>query len=392
MVFLILMKIIRSSKCSIKYTTISKQKQIRNILNEYKNAVNYFINLFWEIPIEKKDLLKDIVNSANSWITHRMKKVAAREAIDMINCSRALVEEKRQKLLDKSEQAETEKEKNKLIANAKNLKPKKPKHHGKRMCLLSTVAELQTPKDSSFDSWLHLYSVGNKMSIDIPVKFHRHYRKLSAKGKRLNYYIVTDKEIQFCFEIETGPKKERKQTVGIDTGVKTLATLSTGEEYGKDIEEIVKRINRCKHGSKRQQNLRNSLKQRINEVSKEITQREDIDCVVVEKLFQMNKNSKKKRSKSKQFRKVIGTWAYRYWLDRTQMNCEENRISFRLVYPHYTSVKCSSCGHTDKRNRKTRDIFDCLRCGHIDKADKNAAVNIRDRFLTGPYGAGFKPL
>jgi transposase len=386
------MKIIRSSKCSIKYATNVKQKQVRQILNEYKNVVNYFINLFWNNSIEKKDLLKDIVNSSSSWFTHRLKKVAAREAIDMINCSRALVEEKRQELLDKSKKAETEKEKNKLIANAKNLQPKKPKHHGKRMCLLSTVAELQPSKDSLFDSWLHLHSIGNKISIDIPVKFHRHYQKLHQNGERLNYYIVTDKEIQFCFAIETEPKKERKQTVGIDTGVKTLATLSTGEEYGKDIAEIVKRINRCKHGSKRQQSLRNSLKQRMNEVSKEITQRKDIDCIVVEKLFQMNKNSKKNKKLRKSQRKVIGTWAYRYWLDRTQMNCEENRISFRSVYPHYTSVKCSSCGHTDKKNRKTRDIFGCLRCGHIDKADKNAAVNIRDRFLTGPYGAGFKPL
>ncbi len=173
------MKIIRSSKCSIKYATTSKQKQVRNILNEHKNVVNYFINLFWDNPIEKRDLLKDIVNSSDSWFTHRMNKVAAREAIDMIKASRALAEEKRQELLDKSEQAETEKEKNKLIANAKNLKPKKPKHHGKRMCLLSTVAELQTPKNSSFDGWLHLY---NKTSLIL-------YKNILIYQNYYRYYI-----------------------------------------------------------------------------------------------------------------------------------------------------------------------------------------------------------
>jgi transposase len=36
--------------------------------------------------------------------------------------------------------------------------------------------------------------------------------------------------------------------------------------------------------------------------------------------------------------------------------------------------------------------FRCVRCDHTDHADKNAARNILHRFLTGPYGAGCKPL
>lgn len=386
------MKIIRSSQCSIKYSTKLKQKQLKLILNEYKNTVNFFIDLFYENPISKAELLKDIVNSSNSWFSHRMKKTAAREALDMLKSSYAICETKREELLEKANRTEIEKQKNKYITNANNLKPKKPKHHGKIMCISSTIAELQLSKTEEFDAWLHLSSIGNKIQMNIPIKFQKHYNELQAKGQRLNYYIITKDYIQFCFKIETGPKRERKQTVGLDTGVKSLAVLSTGDHFGEDIENIIKKINNCKYGSKKQKKLRNHLKQRMNEVSKEIVNYDEIDCIVVEKLNSINKNSKKSRKKSKEFRKVIGIWAYRYWLDKIKRDCEENRVYFRSVYPYNTSITCSNCGHADKRNRKSQDIFKCLRCGYTNQADENAAINIRDRFLIGTYGSDFQPL
>jgi putative transposase len=41
-----------------------------------------------------------------------------------------------------------------------------------------------------------------------------------------------------------------------------------------------------------------------------------------------------------------------------------------------TSQRCSCCGHTEKRNRKSQEIFKCLNCGHEENADVNAAINI----------------
>lgn len=43
-----------------------------------------------------------------------------------------------------------------------------------------------------------------------------------------------------------------------------------------------------------------------------------------------------------------------------------------LVNPAYTSQTCSMCGYTDKRNRKSQAVFQCVRCGHTDNADHNA--------------------
>lgn len=43
-----------------------------------------------------------------------------------------------------------------------------------------------------------------------------------------------------------------------------------------------------------------------------------------------------------------------------------------LVNPAYTSQTCSMCGYTDKRNRKSQAVFQCVRCVHADNADHNA--------------------
>ncbi|WP_211116276.1 RNA-guided endonuclease InsQ/TnpB family protein [Glycomyces buryatensis] len=44
-----------------------------------------------------------------------------------------------------------------------------------------------------------------------------------------------------------------------------------------------------------------------------------------------------------------------------------------------TSRRCPLCGHTEKANRPTRDVFACVGCGLAAAADQVAAVNVRDR-------------
>ncbi len=52
------------------------------------------------------------------------------------------------------------------------------------------------------------------------------------------------------------------------------------------------------------------------------------------------------------------------------------KTTVQKVAAHYTSQRCSRCGTTDKRNRRTQSEFRCVGCGHSDNADINAAKNI----------------
>ena len=266
-----------------------------------------------------------------------------------------------------------------------------PIHKGKRAYVSCTIADLQEKETKEFDAWLHLQSIGEEVILDFPIKFHKHFNKLAMQGKRLNSYILTEKYVQLSFEIDVCDKKNGVNAIGIDTGIKALASFNNGQQYGLDTEACIERIKRCEHGSNGQKQARRAFKQRIDEVVKEIVKHfEQIDLVVVEKLKNMNLKSKLKRRLSKNMRRSIGTWAYRYWLKRLEMACETNRVSFRTVASFYTSQTCPSCGHVDRGNR-VGQMFRCLKCGHTGNADVVGARNILTRFLTGLYGARYKP-
>ena len=348
---------------------------LSTILTEYAKVVNIFINYFWLNPdvTNKNKLLKEIVDlPSETWLSARLRKVAAREAIDMVNSAKERWKNKPEKMSI-------------------------PVHKGNRMYVSCTIAELVPTKNSNykteeshiFDAWLHLASIGNKIIMDLPIKYHKHFNKYNNIGKRLNSYIITKNYVQFSFEITTQPKKEGKKCIGIDTGINALASLNNGNQYGKDIKECIERIKRCQQKSKGWYVAKRALKQRIDEVVKELMLIENPDLIVVERLKNMGNKSKAKRLLAKNIRRSIGTWNWKYWLKRLEGYCEINRVSFRSVLPYYTSTTCPVCGHSDRGNRNG-EIFLCLKCEHKDNADINAGKNILNRFLMGLYGVHYK--
>lgn len=360
------MKLIRSTKCSLKFSTQKKKDDLLTIMNEYSKVVNIFINYFWLNPdkASKGKLLKPIVDIPETWLSARLRKVAAREGIDMIDSAKLRWKEKA------------------VI----------PVHKGNRMYVSCTIADLVSSKDTSeFDGWLHLASIGNKMIMDLPIRYHKHFNNYNNIGKRLNSYLITKDYVQFSFEIVTEAKRTGKRCIGVDTGINALASLNNGKQYGLDIKECIERVKRCKQKSKGWYVAKRALKQRIDEIAKEIIVIENPDLIVVERLKNMGVKSKAKRLLAKSIRRSIGTWNWKYWLKRLEAQCEINRISFRSVAPYYTSTTCPVCGQSDRGNRNG-EVFLCLSCGHTDNADVNAGKNILNRFLTGQYGVCYKEL
>jgi transposase len=367
------MKINRSSKIHFtKWLTASKQNQLDNFLREYARIVNLLIIGYEEIipEIKKTELLyathiQSMMANSGTWLSARCVKNAFAEGYGMVQSAKS---------------------------NAKSRKTKyyRPVHYGKKAILSETNNTQSSTKISEFDFMVTLGSIGNKLKIHIPLKKHKQFNMWNDQGKRSKSITLTRKYIMFSFEIETGEKKEPNgKYVGVDIGMNILAATSMGDFFGSDLRTKLEQLTNKKQCSAGYYRKKAEIKEYINHQLKQIPYSE-LTLVVVEKLKNLKLKTKLKRRLSGNIRRVISNWCYRHVLDRIQMLCEENRVSFRSVPANYTSQDCSSCGHRDKKNRLSQSEFVCQSCGHIDNADTNASKNILDRFITGPYGAGYK--
>lgn len=358
------MEIIRASKCGLSFATQSKRGEIRRILSEYANVVNYFINLFWDELPRKQDLKASLYSKAASstWLSPTMCQIAAREAIDMVKASK-------------------QRDGDKAVM---------PEHKGKKMQLTQQVVKVGESTTEEFDFWLNFSAIAADKSVkfSIPIKKHKHFNRLDKKGKRMNSYIVSESGVQFSFMLDC-PKREGNKALGLDTGIKALASLSNGKQYGKDIEECIARCKRCKWGSKGHKRAQRALKQKIAETAKLVFAQNDFDLLVIEDLSDMNHKSKQRRRLCKTMRRSIGSWNWRLWLDRLKQLCEASCRRYRVVPPQHTSQTCNQCGCVDRANR-TGERFTCKECGYACNADINAARNILDRFVLGIYGSQYQ--
>ncbi|MGA7860495.1 MAG: transposase [Thermoplasmata archaeon] len=349
------MKVVRSARCSLAEATQAKRGVLVRTLTEYGRVVNRFIDRWWGggPPPLKKELLRDAIAVPETWLSARFRKVAAREAIDMIRGAR---------------------ERNGKWA-------RKPTHKGRRMYVSSTIASLVLSKESSeFDAWLHVASVGRSIRLDLPVRFHRQYHRYAKDpaARRLKSYIITADSVQLAFEVDVGETRTSGPEFGVDTGIHALAALSDGTRLGIDIAPLVERIKRCQHGSNGQQRARRALHQRIAEVAKEVTAFNP-RLIVAEDLTFLSHGRRRHRRVAKDLRRSLGAWAYRDWLNRLEQACEVNRVRFEQVPAAYTSQRCHVCGHTERGNRKGEEF--CRRkCGYAGNADVNAAKNLLIRF------------
>ena len=63
----------------------------------------------------------------------------------------------------------------------------------------------------------------------------------------------------------------------------------------------------------------------------------------------------------------------------TYKSAKEGVPLLKPIESKNTSRMCPRCEYIDKRNRKTRNDFECLECGYKDMADYVAVLNIRDK-------------
>jgi putative transposase len=192
------------------------------------------------------------------------------------------------------------------------------------------------------------------------------------------------------------------QALGVDLGVTRPAVTSDGRLHGKKRwREVSKRRFRLKR--KLQSNGSKSAKRHLRTLAgREQRFRRDCDhvlsksildgitagtTVVVENLTNIRTRVKATRGEAK---RRLHSWSFAQLRSFLDYKAEALGCQVVGVDPRHTSQRCAACGHIYRGNRPSQSRFVCRSCGHRANADKNAAVNIRDKHLVGwssPSGA-----
>src|ERR1039458_8269585 len=196
------------------------------------------------------------------------------------------------------------------------------------------------------------------------------------------------------------PAPGNGQAVGIDRGVAVSAALSTGELLhvpglgGAErhrLRRLQRRLARARRGSNRRRRGKDATcrvparprgrrKEWAEKDSTDLARR--FDAIRVENLHvtSMTRSARgtaeapgrNVRQKTGLNRGILAScWGL---LVRRLQDKAPGRVE--KVKPHYTSQRCSACGHVDAESRESQARFVCTACGLAGNADVNAAINI----------------
>jgi putative transposase len=198
-------------------------------------------------------------------------------------------------------------------------------------------------------------------------------------------------------EVEQETPKDVDDFLGVDMGIKNIASDSDGNQYtGRTVNALRKRHAelRSKLQAKGTQSARRLLKKRkrkearfakdVNhQISKQIVLRaKDTDRgIALEELGGIRERVTVKKAQRRQH----NSWTFSDLRLKIEYKAKLHGVPVVLVDPRNTSRTCTACGCVDKDNRKSQSIFLCVSCGYFANADTNAAVNISRRaFANAP--------
>ena len=258
------------------------------------------------------------------------------------------------------------------------VKPPKFKSRKSRQAARFVGANYQVGKDK-----IYLPKVG-KIKIVLS-------RPLASKSSSVT--IIKDSAGRYfaSFVVETCaenlPKTEN--SIGIDLGISTFATLSNGEKFEapkplkKNLNKLGKfqrKFAKTELGSKRREKARvrvAKLHTKIKDIRTDFLHKLSTDLAINYDTIVLEDLNVSGMVKNCKLAKAISDLGWRQFRTLTKAKCEKYGREFRTISRwEPTSQKCSNCGFKGGKKELNVREWTCLNCGTFHDRDINAAVNI----------------
>jgi len=225
---------IRSSKVSLKFANTGKKNQVADFLSEYKSVLAKFVDLLWEKEKIPTLLPKEITSTIATWLSARAVQACGKQASGVVRgCRRK--QEQAQYIINKLNKEGKYKRARKLKATYAKKIAGKPNIDEIEAELDVRFVKFELSKKNSFDGWITITSLGKKIRLEIPFKFHKHFDKMMKNGKIKAGIRLSDDLITFMFDLPEPVAVVAGKTIGIDIGQKTTLSVSDGQKIDVDI-------------------------------------------------------------------------------------------------------------------------------------------------------------
>ena len=363
------MKITRSINISINEMTDKKKKQLEVVFNEFCRLVNEYINFYYKNPKLPKYCEKSIIST---FLSARLQQMAGKQALEIIKSTK---KKQREKRYYRYKKVYTWCMKHNRFPNFTNKKYNelklgyklRPYFNGKTINIDSRICDIQR-SNNSFDFWIHLSSLGNKLKLDIPYNSFRKLKEYNS-WKRVNSFRLNKNNKGFYLTLIFEKEIELKQgdnSLGIDLGINSLISCSDEKQYGADFKYLLNKLFKKQQGSKKYNKMLNQIHNYIGYCVNQIDY-EELDNIILENLKYIQTDTTNRV-------RNLGLIH-----QRIKNKCEINRVNLVFINPKNTSRACPICNTVDKKNRN-KEQFRCVNCGYECNADINASKNILNLF------------
>ena len=236
---------------------------------------------------------------------------------------------------------------------------------------------------------LHLSKIG-----DLRLVLHR---PIEGRIKTLTIRRSSTGKWYVCFPVryDPTPLPQKETTAGIDVGLESFATFSTGEKienprFFRSDEKILAKAQRKLSKAKMGTPERKKARKVVTHIHERIANRRlnfahQISRKLVDRygMIAFEDLNIKTMQKNHHLAKSIADVAWNMFVSITQNKAEEAGSCVILVDPRNTSQRCSRCEMLVAKTLSDR-VHSCPHCGLVMDRDQNAAINILRLGLQSP--------